>query len=125
MSNEAWLELSQLLVDSSPTIKNRLLNTLRNIGTDEEQEWLERYERFEKYEEQHRASVLNPFVHIPNNQYSYRNSQVHKNVRVYVGSQKPYWKLTIKFVDNETDFEYMLDELQVCVCLLLFIILLF
>ena len=104
MSEESWIELSQMLVDTSPGIKYRLLNTLQGISFYDKQLWIERYDRKNNpYGDQpHRNTVPahKSFVHRPTNQG-----------RFYKG--RPNTNLTVKFVDNEGDFEWILDFLKV------------
>ena len=111
MSDEAWFELSALLVRSTPGIKSRLVNTLRNIGPDEAERWLDHYNNPAKYDAQHVfQSNSNQFVYSSDNALGYY-SNVSGGNRYYVG--RPHTKLTIQFVDNEEDFEKMIEVLKV------------
>ena len=110
MSDEAWLELSSLLVQTSPGLKNRLCNTLRHIDPEEESHWLERFVHQNEYDQQYVAPTRNSFVHEPLPPPTYHYNQ-HANFRYYSG--RPYSKLMVKFVDDEEAFEFMLDYLQV------------
>lgn len=112
LSEEAWLELSHLLVLQSPGIKPRLLNTLRNIDEDEKTRWLERFENRHEYDLQYRTLDRNCMVHHNSAHHQGWTSNQRHNYRYYSGRYNS--KLTIKFVDTEKEFEFMLDYLQVC-----------
>lgn len=144
MSDEAWLELSQLLVMQSPGIKTRLLNTLRHIHPEEQSNWIERYDELQSNQQQQRQRQYNSNTTTNRNEPQYNNGnnasssfieknpnclvhhnfpqqqmawtnggnhQQQQNNRYYKG--KYNLKLTILFVDNEKDFEFMLNYLQV------------
>lgn len=106
MSDEAWLELSHLLVQSTPNIKSRLMNTLRNINPEELDRWSRRLRYPERY-------VVQP---LPNNEFTYTPGvgtgyrQPHLHYRYYTG--RPRKNLHVKFVDSVADFEAMLTYLQ-------------
>lgn len=107
MSDEAWLELSHLLVQSTPNIKNRVMNTLRNINADE----LERWNRRLRYPEQYVVQPLvnNEFTYVPGSRAGCSNPT--QQYRYYTG--RPLRSILIKFVEDVVDFEGMLVYLKV------------
>lgn len=108
MSDEAWLELSHLLVQSTPNIKSRLMSTLRNYNPDELERWNRRLRYPDRFVVQ--PLVNNEFTYVPGSGgTAHRLPPIHS--RYYIG--RPKKNLLVKFVDNVADFEAMLTYLQV------------
>lgn len=109
MSDDAWFELSQLLVDASPGIKGRLLSTLRGIGPEHAEKWIDRRRNKDVFDARDPAPERNQFIYSPT---SVLHNHVHN--RFYAG--RPNSKLHIIFIDTEPEFELMVDALKVSLC---------
>lgn len=113
MSDEAWLELSHLLVQSTPAIKPRVVNTLRNISPEELDRWSRRLRNPELYAVQ--PLLNNEFTYVPGartlGSSNPHQQQQQQHYRYYTG--RPGRSLLIKFVDNTPDFEAMLVYMKV------------
>ena len=106
MSDEAFLELSLALVNVSPNILHRLLTCLEKISVSERKLWLERYNKLKNDKEDLKTSCHNIRTYI----------QPRSQLRCY----SPKSQILVTFVNNNQTFDWMLDELKVCLFLFLF-----
>ena len=107
MSDDAWFELSCMLVRASPIIMTRFLKTLKTYSLDDTCYWLEKYKQFDR---RPIATVPNPCC--PEDLYPDLKKFPNQPTRHYIGDIK----LKILFVYKEDQFELMLNYLKVRLC---------